>query len=140
LGAVGLAFLSGVLSTLSPCVLPLLPLVLGAAASERRMGSAALAAGVGLSFAVLGLLVAAIGFSMGLDSGAVRIIAAVLMIAVGIALVVPSVPARLAIAGGPVANWADQRLSNLPTSSVAGQFVVGILLGAGCLEPPSRSS
>jgi cytochrome c-type biogenesis protein len=138
LGAVGLAFLSGVLSTLSPCVLPLLPLVLGAAASERRMGLAALAAGVGLSFAVLGLLVATIGFSIGLDNGAVRLIAAVLMIAVGIALVVPSVQARFAIAGGPIANWADQRLSNLPKSSVAGQFGMGILLGAGwspCVGP-----
>jgi cytochrome c-type biogenesis protein len=138
LGAVGLAFLSGVLSTLSPCVLPLLPLVLGAAASERRMGSVALAAGVGLSFTVLGLFVATIGFSIGLDSGVVRIIAAVLMIAVGIALIAPTVQARLAIAGGPIANWADRRMSNLPTSSIAGQFGVGILLGAGwspCVGP-----
>ena len=38
LGAIGLAFLAGILSILSPCVLPLLPLVLGAAAS--RTGSA----------------------------------------------------------------------------------------------------
>jgi cytochrome c-type biogenesis protein len=138
LGAVGFAFLSGVLSTLSPCVLPLLPLVLGAAASERPMGSAALAAGVGVSFAVLGLFVATIGFSMGLDTGAVRSIAAVLMIAVGMALIVPSVQAWLAIAGGPIANWVDQRLRHLPTSSVAGQFGVGILLGAAwspCVGP-----
>jgi cytochrome c-type biogenesis protein len=69
LAAIGLAFLSGVLSTLSPCVLPLLPLVLGAAASEYRMGLLALAAGVGLSFAMLGLFVATVGFSIGLDSG-----------------------------------------------------------------------
>jgi cytochrome c-type biogenesis protein len=138
LGAVGLAFLSGVLSTLSPCVLPILPLVLGAAASERRTGPAALAAGVGLSFAVLGLFVATIGFSIGLDNGVFRIVAAVLMIAVGFALIVPRVQARLAIVGGPIANWADQRLSNLSTSSVAGQFGIGILLGAGwspCVGP-----
>jgi len=138
LGAVGLAFLSGVLSTLSPCVLPLLPLVLGAAASEHRMGPAALAAGLGLSFAGLGLFVATIGFSIGLDSGAFRIVAAVLMIAVGVGLTLPRVQERLALAGGPIANWADQRLSNLPTGAVAGQFGVGILLGAGwspCVGP-----
>jgi cytochrome c-type biogenesis protein len=130
LGTLGLAFLSGVLSTLSPCVLPLLPLVLGAAASERRMGPAALAAGVALSFVVLGLFVATIGFSIGLDSGAFRVVAGVLMIAIGFALIAPKVQARLAMAGGPVAHWADQRLINLPTYSIAGQFGVGILLGA----------
>jgi cytochrome c-type biogenesis protein len=138
LATVGLAFLSGVLSTLSPCVLPLLPLVLGAAASEHRMGPAALAAGVGLSFVVLGLFVASIGFSIGVDSGAFRLVAAVLMIAIGFALIVPKVQARLAMAGGPIAHWADQRLTNLPTRSVAGQFGVGILLGAAwspCVGP-----
>ncbi|TXN15809.1 cytochrome c biogenesis protein CcdA, partial [Methylobacterium sp. WL122] len=36
--SLGLAFLAGILSVLSPCVLPLLPLVLGAAASEHRLG------------------------------------------------------------------------------------------------------
>ena len=134
----GLAFLSGVLSTLSPCVLPLLPLVLGAAASEHRLGPVALAAGVGLSFAVLGLFVATVGFSIGLDSGVFRVVAAVFMIAIGLALIVPKAQARLAIAGGAIANWADQRLSSFPTHSVAGQFGVGILLGAGwspCVGP-----
>ena len=33
MASIGLAFLAGVLSTLSPCVLPLLPIVLGAAVS-----------------------------------------------------------------------------------------------------------
>jgi cytochrome c biogenesis protein CcdA len=133
-----LAFLSGVLSTLSPCVLPLLPLMLGAAASEHRMGPVALAAGVGLSFTVLGLFIATVGFSIGLGSGAFRVVAAALMIAVGLALIVPKAQARLAIAGGPIANWADQHLNSLPTRSVAGQFAVGILLGAGwspCVGP-----
>jgi cytochrome c-type biogenesis protein len=138
LGAVGLAFLSGILSTLSPCVLPLLPLVFGAAASGHRMGPAALAAGVGLSFAALGLFFATIGFSIGLDVGAFRIVAAVLMIAIGGALIVPGMQARLALAGAPVANWADQRLSSGSTRSVAGPFGVGLLLGASwspCVGP-----
>ena len=45
-GAVPLAFVAGALSILSPCVLPILPIVLGAAASEHRFGPAALAAGL----------------------------------------------------------------------------------------------
>ena len=53
-GAVALAFVAGVLTTLSPCVLPILPLVLGAAAAERRYGPVALAAGLAISFVVAG--------------------------------------------------------------------------------------
>jgi hypothetical protein len=52
----------GLLSLLSPCILPLLPIVLGAAASEHRMGPAALAGGVALSFVAIGLFVATAGF------------------------------------------------------------------------------
>jgi cytochrome c-type biogenesis protein len=62
----GLAFLAGVLSILSPCVLPLLPIVLGAAASEHRRGPVALAGGVSLSFIAIGLFVATIGFELGM--------------------------------------------------------------------------
>lgn len=51
IAALGLAFLAGILSILSPCVL-LLPIVLGAAASEHRLGPALLAGGVAASFVV----------------------------------------------------------------------------------------
>ena len=69
---IGLALLAGVLSTLSPCVLPILPMVLGAAVSEHRFGPAALAAGLTLSFVAIGLFVATIGFSLGLDAARSR--------------------------------------------------------------------
>src|SRR5271168_380993 len=86
LGTLGLAFLAGVLSILSPCVLPLLPIVLGAAASEHRMGPASLAAGVALSFVAIGLFVATVGFAVGLDGDIFRTVAAILMIGVGVVL------------------------------------------------------
>ena len=34
MGAIGLALLAGLFSTLSPCVLPLMPIVIGAAVAE----------------------------------------------------------------------------------------------------------
>ena len=74
----GLAFFAGILSVLSPCVMPLLPLVLGAAASEHKLGPAALAAGLAISFVAIGLFVATIGFSIGLDGDVFRRAAAVL--------------------------------------------------------------
>ena len=125
-----LALLAGVLSTLSPCVLPLLPIVLGAAVSEHRLGPAALAGGLALSFVTIGLFIATIGFSIGLDGGVFRLLAAALMLAFGVVLMVPSLQTRLAVAGGPVSNWAEQRFGGHRGTGLHGQFAVGLLLGA----------
>ena len=128
--SLGLAFLAGLLSVLSPCVLPLLPLVLGAAASEHRLGPAALAAGLALAFVTIGLFVATIGFSLGLDSGLFRKGAAILMVGLGLVLLAPAAQIRLAVAAGPVSDWAERRFGGLATTGLAGQFGVGLLLGA----------
>ena len=125
-----LSFVAGVLSILSPCVLPLLPIVLGAAASEQKLGPAALAAGLSISFVAIGLFVATIGFSIGLDADVFRSVAAALMIASGIVLMVPRLQTGLAVAGGPIANWADWRRTGLDSGGLGGQFAVGVLLGA----------
>lgn len=130
IGTLGLAFLAGVLTILSPCVLPLVPLALGAAASEHRLGPAALAAGLTISFVAIGLFVATIGFSIGLDADVFRAVAATLMIVVGAVLLVPAAQARFATAAGPVGNWAGERLDAVSRAGLGGQFVVGLLLGA----------
>lgn len=130
LGALGLAFVAGVLTILSPCVLPLVPLALGAAASEHRLGPAALAAGLTISFVAIGLFVATVGFSIGLDADVFRAVAATLMIAVGAVLLLPAAQARFATAAGPVGNWAGERLDAVSHAGLGGQFVVGLLLGA----------
>lgn len=125
-----LAFVAGLLSILSPCVLPLLPLVLGAAASEHRGGPLVLAAGVALSFVAIGLFVATIGFTIGLDGDTFRTAGAVLMLGIGVLLATPSLQMRLATAGGPVSDWADHRIGAIQSRGLWGQFGVGILLGA----------
>ncbi|MEH3116467.1 MAG: sulfite exporter TauE/SafE family protein [Methylorubrum populi] len=127
---VGLAFLAGLLSVLSPCVLPLLPLVLAAAASEHRLGPAALAAGLALSFVAVGLFVATIGFAIGLDTDVFRTIAAILLALLGLVLLVPPAQTRLAVAAGPVGDWAERRFGGFSTAGLTGQFGVGLLLGA----------
>jgi cytochrome c biogenesis protein CcdA len=126
----GLAFLAGLLSVLSPCVLPLLPLVLGAAVAEHRFGPVALAAGLALSFVAIGLFIATIGFALGLDGDWFRSVAAELLVVLGIILIVPAAQNRFAVAAGPLSNWAEQRFGGVATARLAGQFAVGLLLGA----------
>jgi cytochrome c-type biogenesis protein len=130
IGSLGLSLLAGILSTVSPCVLPLLPIVLGTAVSEHRLGPVALAGGLALSFVAIGLFVATFGFSIGLDAGVFRSAAAVLLLLVGAILVVPRFQTRLAVAAGPVSDWTERRFSGFSTSGLGGQFGVGLLLGA----------
>jgi cytochrome c biogenesis protein CcdA len=130
IGSVAGAFIAGVLTVLSPCVLPILPIVLGAAASERKYGPAALAAGLAVSFVAVGLFVATIGYSVGLTADLFRQVAAALMIVLGAVLLLPSVQARLAVASGPIANWTDRRFGTQHGGGYGGQFAVGLILGA----------
>jgi cytochrome c-type biogenesis protein len=130
MGSLALAFAAGLLSILSPCVLPLVPIVLGAAVTVHPYGALALAAGLSLSFTGIGLLLAVAGFGLGIDAGFFRVAAAILMIGLGAILLVPSWQARLAAAGGPVSAWADQHLGGFASSGLAGQFAIGLLLGA----------
>ena len=128
--ALVLAFLAGLLSILSPCVLPLLPIVLGAAVAQHRLGPLALAAGLAVSFTFLGLLIAVVGFSVGIDASVFRYAAAVVMIAMGGILLVPAWQTRLATAGGPLSGWADRQFGGFDSAGLAGQFAMGLLLGA----------
>jgi cytochrome c-type biogenesis protein len=128
-----LAFLAGLVSIFSPCVLPLLPVVLGTAVSQHRLGPVALAAGLSLSFLAIGLFVATVGFSLGLDSDAFRNFGAVLLVAIGATLMLPPLQARLALAAGPLVSLADAHFGTRPgrqLTGLQGQFGVGVLLGA----------
>lgn len=129
-GTLTLAAFAGALSVLSPCVLPLLPIVLGAAAAEHRWAPAALAVGVALSFTALGLFVSTVGFAIGLDAGLLRSVAAVLLVAVGIVLLAEPLQLRLAAAGSPIGNTIEETFGRFSSRSAGGQFLLGLLLGA----------
>jgi cytochrome c-type biogenesis protein len=129
-GALALAFVAGTLSTLSPCVLPILPIVLSSAASEHRWSPVALAAGLAVSFGAIGLFAATIGYSIGLDAELFRSVAAVLMITVGVVLLVPRFQEHLALAGATLAAWSDRHFDAARQDGVGGQIAVGLLLGA----------
>lgn len=129
LASIGIAALAGVLSTLSPCVLPLIPMVLGAAVSEHRHGPVALAAGLAVSFVAIGLFIATIGYSMGLDGGHLRIVGAALLIALGFVLLLPALQTQLAVVAGPISGWTDSRFGGFATTGLRGQFGLGLLLG-----------
>jgi cytochrome c-type biogenesis protein len=126
----GFGFFAGLLSILSPCVLPVLPLVFAPAGTAHRFGALALAAGLVTSFVILGLFVATIGFSVGLDGGVVRDVAAVILGLVGVVLLSGALQQRFAMAASGFGNGASELLGRFTPSGLRGQFLVGALLGA----------
>lgn len=124
------AYLAGILSTLSPCVLPLIPVLLGSALQNHRLGPVALAAGLALSFAALGVLLATAGFALGVDGAMVRMAAAVIMGLFGLVLLVPALGRQFAVVAGPLAGQGNQLLGRVSGDGLGGQFALGLLLGA----------
>ena len=93
-----LALAAGGLSTLSPCVLPLVPILLTTAVAAHRFGPYALAGGLALSFTLVGVLVAGLGNELGFDQGPLREIAAGLLVVFGLVLLSPRLQERFAVA------------------------------------------
>lgn len=124
-----LAYAAGALTILSPCVLPLVPIVLGSAAQRHRFGPLALAAGLVGSFTLVGFAVATLGASSGLNTDAVRIGGAVLLILAGLVLIVPRMQAWVTQSATPLANWASERQHGLERFGLGGQALIGALLG-----------
>jgi hypothetical protein len=102
IAGLALSYLAGALSTLSPCVLPLLPIILFGSVDRHPWGPVALAAG--LSFALVGVFVASIGFTIGLDPSILRAGVAILLVGAGAILLAPALQERLAVAAAPIAN------------------------------------
>ena len=116
-----------ILSILSPCVLPILPIVLGSAASSHRQGPLALAAGLSLSFVGIGLFVATVGHSIGLDADRLRYVAATLMMSSVSCLSFRGCRCRSRLRRarsetGPTAGWRRAAPTALPDSFGSAHF------------------
>jgi cytochrome c-type biogenesis protein len=129
LGGLALSYAAGALSTLSPCVLPLLPVVLASAVQQHILGPIALALGLAASFAGMGLFAASLGLSLGIDTTTLRVTAAILMLAVGIVLLVPALQEALTQRMAPVTGWAGGFLQPLPSNGAGAQLLLGLVLG-----------
>lgn len=133
-----LGYVAGALSTLSPCVLPLLPILIASATTQHRFGPVALAGGLTLSFAAVGLFIATLGASIGLDAGVLRRAAAVLLMAFGLLLLSTRGQARFAQATSGLSHAGDGLLARLTGTGWRGQLVVGLVLGivwSPCVGP-----
>lgn len=125
----GLSLFAGSITTLSPCVFPLLPLVLGGALQGNRFSPVAMGAGMIASFAGIGMLLGALGPALGIDADAIRTGGAVMLIAFTLIMLIPALGARFTQWMLPIASTANAASAKLDGGSLFGALLLGGVLG-----------
>jgi cytochrome c biogenesis protein CcdA len=91
-----------------------------------------------LSFTVVGVFIASLGASIGIDQGVFRSIAAVILASFGVILLSSQLQERFAVATSGVSGAGQSLLAKLTLDGLPGQFVLGLLLGvvwSPCVGP-----
>ena len=132
------AFLSGLLTILAPCIWPLLPIVLAdVTQSKSKRRPLGITVGVALSFTILTLTISVLESSLGLNPNVLRKVAVVVLVLLGVSMVIPK-----------ASQWLETRISRLSgrfgnvgknnRSDFSGGFITGLALGivwAPCSGP-----
>jgi cytochrome c-type biogenesis protein len=137
LGTLLLAFAAGLLTILSPCVLPLAPIVIAGARARDPRAPLALAAGLAATFGLVGGTLASLGIELG-STGWIRLASALIMVVVGLVMLVPVFSTRAELALSPLSRWADGLAQRLPAAGLLGQAAAGVVLAfawAPCIGP-----
>jgi cytochrome c biogenesis protein CcdA/thiol-disulfide isomerase/thioredoxin len=103
------AFLSGVVTILSPCILPVLPIVLSGSLGKGKARPIGVIAGFVVSFTLFTLALSAIVQALGIPPDAMRYLAVALIVAFGLVLLVPSLNRIFEVVGSRVAALGQSR-------------------------------
>jgi cytochrome c biogenesis protein CcdA/thiol-disulfide isomerase/thioredoxin len=119
--AIGLAFVAGLITAISPCVLPVLPIVLAGGASGGRRRPYAIIAGLVTTFLVSILFATWILDQLGLPQDILRDVSIGLLFLVAATLIIPQL--------GALIERPFARLSRGPKGDLGGGFLLGCALG-----------
>jgi cytochrome c biogenesis protein CcdA/thiol-disulfide isomerase/thioredoxin len=92
---VAFALLAGAATAVSPCVLPVLPVVLSAGVTGGRRRPLGVATGLALSFTFATVALVYLISALGLPDGLLRTLSIIVLIAFGVSLLIPSLADRI---------------------------------------------
>lgn len=125
--AIPLAFMAGILSLVSPCVLPMIPAVAASAMQSSKWALITLALGISLAFALAGTVLTFVLLNLGISTEWLRYFSVVLLLLMGATLLIPKLSDTLAF----LLSRLTSRAANVQIegSSAPMQFVIGASLG-----------
>lgn len=124
-----LALFAGFLTTLSPCVLPVLPFVTTASFNKSKLGPAFLGLGLLISFVGVSLAVSSTGYLLGLDAGLGRKIAGVLLALSGLLFLFPALADSFASRLSFLSNFGSRPPGGERSRPLLTELASGVLLG-----------
>lgn len=123
-----LAIAAGFLTILAPCILPMLPFLLGTSGGKSHWRPVAIIAGFVGSFSILGATFATVGTLFGVQNNTLRIAAAILLMLFGAALLFEHVSDRLILNIQPLLTKLGAGISG--NSAQKADALSGLLVGA----------
>jgi cytochrome c biogenesis protein CcdA len=139
----GLALIAGSLSTLQPCVLPLIPIVLGGAIYQNKYAPIYIGLGMVFFYALLGAVTGFIEPLFGFEPSEFKTIGAVMMVGSGIILLAPHLFSSLNGVYSGALNHLNQKASSLSFDSPLSCMLLGAILSliwAPCAGPMLASA
>src|SRR3989344_1951197 len=115
------AFLAGIVTILSPCILPVLPIVLSGSGGEGKRRPLGIVAGFILSFTFFTLFLTALVNRLGISADALRGVSVVVILLFGASLLLPQLQVLL--------ERLLSKLSQLAPTAQKDGFSGGLLLG-----------
>ncbi len=122
----GFAFLAGIVTILSPCILPLLPIILSGTVGEGNKKPFGIIVGFILSFTIFTVFSFSLFKLFGISQDVLRIVAVVILILFGLALVIPQILAKFESIFSKVAEAGQLKKQR---SGFTGGLLVGLSLG-----------
>lgn len=121
--SIALAILGGIVTVFSPCILPILPIVIGRSLQTHRYGPVALVAGTMSGFAIAGSLLGVASLWLTDLSNLMRTVAIAILLILGILSLFPKLN-YLLLSKLPIPKFKQPERVNL-----AGEFLLGSQLG-----------
>lgn len=129
------AFLAGIVTIVSPCVLPVLPILLSTSTGGGRLRPVGIVLGLAISFSVVTLAVTAAAQALAIPATWLRVASIIMLGFFGLTLLIPALGERVERILSPLTRIAN---TDGRASGVGGGLAIGAGLGllwAPCVGP-----